>query len=195
MTITPEAPAIKKCSRCETLKPVTEFRPHQTSADRLTYSCRTCLNALNRLSKARRNGKRCASCGVRKKLRDFPPNPLREDGRGSWCNGCFEDEVNRARRATERRRTNQPAPVLERAHDPVEIGVSWQKQAACGPDSADLFFSDRASETEDAQELCKSCPVAAACAADAAASGTRAGVWGGADRERLTRAQRARASA
>lgn len=202
MTITPEAPATKKCSRCETLKPVIEFRPHATSADGLSYTCRTCLNAINRLSRARRNGKRCASCGEKKKLREYPVNPLREDGRGSWCTDCHTAAGRRTRAAIEQRR----APEREPEPAPEAVNVGWWTDAACRDEDTELFFpigSTHAAlaQTENAKAVCRECPVMETCLAYALETGQEAGVFGGLSEDerralkRKAARNRARASA
>ena len=52
----------------------------------------------------------------------------------------------------------------------------------CGPDSADLFFSDAPEEIAAALDLCSSCPAKAKCL-QAALRGNELGVWGGTTQE------------
>lgn len=62
----------------------------------------------------------------------------------------------------------------------------WVRHAACGPDTAELFFpiSDTGPAARDAAKakaLCASCPVHAECRADAETTGQPHGIWGGLD--------------
>lgn len=180
-------PAVKACTKCKKIKPLDHFSPR---TDIRAGRSSQCLGCRREAQQARRDSvlpprKSCGSCGKRKPLDAYPVNPHREDGRGSWCTSCFEAEAERTRRAIARRRAAGALaahePVIE--PDPVEIGVSWQKRAACGLGNADLFFSDFSTQTEHARGLCGSCPVAEQCAVDAALSRTRHGVWAGTARK------------
>jgi len=63
---------------------------------------------------------------------------------------------------------------------------AWVRHAACGLDTAELFFpiSDTGPAVRDAanaKALCASCPVNAECRADAENTGQPHGIWGGLD--------------
>jgi WhiB family redox-sensing transcriptional regulator len=55
----------------------------------------------------------------------------------------------------------------------------YAEGACAGSDSSDLFFSDRAEELAQAQDICRRCPVQTECLADALEYGAEWGVWGG----------------
>lgn len=66
---------------------------------------------------------------------------------------------------------------------------SWVDDAACAGMDPDLFFPDRYDDPAPAVAVCRTCPVAAACLAEALQRGERSGIWGGTtptDRRRLT---------
>ena len=69
----------------------------------------------------------------------------------------------------------------------------WVRHAACGPDTAELFFpiSDigpAAADIQRAQALCAACLVRQHCLDDAEATGEPHGIWGGlTDTERAHR--------
>ncbi len=69
----------------------------------------------------------------------------------------------------------------------------WVRHAACGPDTAELFFpiSDTgpaAADIQRAQAICEACPVQQQCLAEADAAGQDHGIWGGlTDTERAHR--------
>lgn len=56
----------------------------------------------------------------------------------------------------------------------------WRDRAACkGASDPDAFFPVSPSAQRYAQQICRICPVAAACLAEALATGADHGVWGG----------------
>lgn len=69
----------------------------------------------------------------------------------------------------------------------------WVRHAACGPDTAELFFpiSDTgpaAADIQRAQAICAACPVRQQCLNEADATGQGHGIWGGlTDTERAHR--------
>jgi WhiB family redox-sensing transcriptional regulator len=67
-----------------------------------------------------------------------------------------------------------PAPVafLDRASDE-------QLVLPCRVNRADLWFADAAADTDQAKQLCASCPVRADCLAAALLRREPCGVWGG----------------
>ena len=75
----------------------------------------------------------------------------------------------------------------------LALPSNWVRHAACGPDTAELFFpiSDIGPATADiqrAQAICAACPVRQQCHDDAEATGEPHGIWGGlTDTERAHR--------
>ncbi|MFD4830183.1 WhiB family transcriptional regulator [Streptomyces uncialis] len=61
----------------------------------------------------------------------------------------------------------------------------WMAEAACTSTDPDLFFPERGTNYHDAQRICRTCPVADACATHAQAlegaahKDSRHGAWGG----------------
>ncbi|GAA5103998.1 hypothetical protein GCM10025762_05260 [Haloechinothrix salitolerans] len=60
----------------------------------------------------------------------------------------------------------------------------WVRHAACGPDTAELFFpigdtGPAAADIQRAQAICAACPVRQQCLDDADATGQGHGIWGG----------------
>jgi len=66
----------------------------------------------------------------------------------------------------------------------MAVDVSWREAAACQDSDPDLFFPDGIAgpalrQVEEAKEICRACPVQAACLAWALEHGVGFGVWGG----------------
>lgn len=75
---------------------------------------------------------------------------------------------------------------------------AWHAQAACAGADPALFFPERQDPTEPARALCRSCPVADDCLAEALRFTERdcPGIWGGTSaRERRQLRQNARTAA
>lgn len=70
----------------------------------------------------------------------------------------------------------------ERFRAAIEAGPrdDWRERAACSaaPDP-DLFFPNTPDEAEPARRLCRRCPAAGACLAEALGRAEVDGVWGG----------------
>jgi len=56
---------------------------------------------------------------------------------------------------------------------------AWHADAACAGNPVSTFFPGRGEPTEPAVTICATCPVAAACMAEALADPTLCGIWGG----------------
>lgn len=52
------------------------------------------------------------------------------------------------------------------------MALDWRTQAACHDADADLFFSPAERDIEQAQSICRGCPVTTDCLSDAMASET-----------------------
>ncbi|GEM_PF-2094034 len=63
----------------------------------------------------------------------------------------------------------------------------WAGQALCAQTDPDLFFSDSVTQTEQAKETCRRCPVRAECLSHALEAREDFGVWGGLDRDERRR--------
>ncbi|MPY79847.1 MAG: transcription factor WhiB [Actinophytocola sp.] len=87
------------------------------------------------------------------------------------------------------RPTTPPHPIRARRAGTGETPAlalpgAWVRHAACGPETADLFFpiSDTGPAAGDiarAKTICASCPVRRQCRDDAETTGQPHGVWGG----------------
>ena len=61
----------------------------------------------------------------------------------------------------------------------------WHDDALCAQTDPEAFFPEKGGSTREAKQICHRCPVRTECLADALASDTRFGVWGGlTERER-----------
>lgn len=72
---------------------------------------------------------------------------------------------------------------------------AWGGLGACAGADPDLFFPERGASTREAKAVCAGCPVRLECLEHALTHNERFGIWGGLsrrERERLTRARRAR---
>jgi hypothetical protein len=63
----------------------------------------------------------------------------------------------------------------------------WMRQALCAQTDPDLFFSDSASQIEQAKAICRQCPVREDCLSQALQNKEEFGVWGGLDRDERRR--------
>lgn len=173
-------PAVKECTKCGRIKPLDEFGLRLTgSRNGRTSQCFEC-----RRRPVQR--KRCLRCEKFRALTTFPANPAREDGRGTWCTACHDREARRVRNAIAFRRlraAEAAAVAAQPEPDPAEIGVAWQKRAACNSGHGDLFFPDTLTTVEGtvqvarAKRVCAGCPVRALC--ERLSVGEKYGVWAG----------------
>lgn len=68
---------------------------------------------------------------------------------------------------------------------------AWHQHAACRGMDPDLFFPTRGEDVQQAQAVCRTCPVAEECLGFALQRGEKFGVWGGKS-ERARRRMRTR---
>jgi WhiB family redox-sensing transcriptional regulator len=72
---------------------------------------------------------------------------------------------------------------------------TWHDQAACAGSDPTLFYPTAAAHVRKAKQICRDCPVWAACLADALTRKENWGVWGGltdVERRALTLRERRR---
>jgi len=84
--------------------------------------------------------------------------------------------------AAPKRRSTSRSPAVRVAENPL-VRESWVEQGACTPEHAkDNWDPNRHTDprrVEEAQRMCATCPVAAACLAYAKQIRPTDGVWGG----------------
>lgn len=100
----------KACSKCQRVKPLTEFDANRKTPDGLQYTCRSCQVEYQRERQAAIRAKHaagelttperatCQKCGVEKPIADFSKNRGTESGHFAWCRECVRAH-DKARRA------------------------------------------------------------------------------------------------
>ena len=94
---------MKRCSKCKTEQPETEFGPNPKARDGLDYRCRTCGRARRQAQRERLGDKwekldpykehptgqkNCKRCGHRKFVQEFARDRTAPDGLQRYCRGC-----------------------------------------------------------------------------------------------------------
>jgi WhiB family redox-sensing transcriptional regulator len=180
---------VKTCTKCRLVKDIAEFGVNQNRPDGRAARCRPCNAAASAAYRGRKHMKYCAECGRLKHMDQYPANPSRDDGRGTWCTPCHDEAGRRTRNAIALRRLRITSALPDPEPDSTEIGVVWQKRAACRGEDPDMFYdvgtgAEAAARTAALrEEFCDKCPVARLCAAEGAATRSPYGVWGGLNRE------------
>lgn len=87
---------MKRCTRCETLLPLSRFHVDRKNSDGLKSRCKSCIQD------PRNRKKLCTRCGVEHSLSNFSKNRKRKDGLALYCRPC----LNRAQKHTRARRRN-----------------------------------------------------------------------------------------
>lgn len=100
---------MKRCTRCETAQPESEFHKSERCRDRLARWCKSCTSTRQREQRIARGlrvvlvkSKHCCKCGEDKPTAGFARNGRTNDGLASWCSRCTREASKRS--AHDRRR-------------------------------------------------------------------------------------------
>lgn len=114
----------KRCPRCETAKPVTEFHKNRRNSDGLTAYCKPCSVTLAAEQRARAEATReptdtktCRRCDTEKLISEFHRDGRSRDGLCSYCKECNKAKT-RAWQAA------NPEKVKAQANKRVALGLN-----------------------------------------------------------------------
>ena len=93
---------LKRCSRCQQSKPLTDFHRDRSIFDGHRPDCKACFNAQRRIKRpsrakpakkqqARQQRRQCLRCTKRKWPSAFCPHSRRPDGLSRLCKACHKE--------------------------------------------------------------------------------------------------------
>lgn len=126
----------KRCPKCKTTKPVSEFYKSKQTKDGLRSWCKECFKAGTRTDYHKRppkprslEPKRCSSCGEIKPADQFDSKPKGGDGLDTRCKACMSAYSKLPhRRATTRRLHKERGHIYET--NVKETRQRWRKSDA-----------------------------------------------------------------
>jgi hypothetical protein len=177
--------ATRVCLVCKDDLPLNRFGTDNSPSGRDGHAtrCRDCKAQAARDARAagtQGRRKTCTRCKARRSVDWFAPNPLRRGGRSSMCVTCHNELADGIRRKFNLGTAHVEETPAE-DFDATEIGVAWQKRAACRDADPELFYVDRGDSkgrAAQARTYCTSCPVKQRCHQDGVNSPGRWGIWG-----------------
>lgn len=112
----------KACTKCLTIKPLTEFHRDRDNRDGRRGACKRCSIAIATAYKRKRRAqmvdrvvtppdrKTCRRCKLERPGAEFYPDALERDGVKTWCKSCSKDA---ARDSAERRKLREKTPPAD----------------------------------------------------------------------------------